>query len=383
MICGTLNPTSGAISTHGRIAALLELGSGFNPEFTGRENIYMNAAILGLSKEEIDMRFDDIIAFADIGDFIEQPAKSYSSGMVVRLAFSVAINVQPEILIVDEALSVGDELFQRKCFAKIEAVRESGCTILFVSHHGGQVIQLCDRALLIDKGQNILTDIPKAVVEKYQKLLYAPLNERDAVRAEIIKSDISQAKNIYKKIDPHSIKVFEEVPCTKSQHENFDPYLFPASTIEYKASGAIISGAKIETMDGHQINGLIRGRRYRYKYIVSFNKDAHSVRFGMSIKNTSGLLLGGAMSASSISGAVKKIKAGVEVSVEFIFDCNLNPGIYYFNTGAYCIENNIEMTLHRLTDILAFRVLSIKDNIETEILYFRVSPILKFSNNDI
>ena len=120
MICGTLNPSSGSITGTGRISALLELGSGFNPEFTGRENVYMNAAVLGLDKEEIDARFDGIAAFADIGDFIEQPVKTFSSGMVVRLAFSVAINVDPEILIVDEALSVGDELFQRKCFSRIE-----------------------------------------------------------------------------------------------------------------------------------------------------------------------------------------------------------------------------------------------------------------------
>ena len=133
MICGTLNPTSGSIQANGRIAALLELGSGFNPEFTGRENVYMNGSILGLSKEEIDSRFDDIAAFADIGEFIEQPVKTYSSGMMVRLAFSVAINVEPEILVVDEALSVGDEIFQRKCFSRIEAIRAGGATI----HIGG------------------------------------------------------------------------------------------------------------------------------------------------------------------------------------------------------------------------------------------------------
>ena len=123
LICGTLNPTGGSVQTNGRIAALLELGSGFNPEFTGRENVYMNAAVLGLSKSEVDARFDDIAAFAEIGQFIEQPVKTYSSGMTVRLAFSIAINVDPEILIVDEALSVGDELFQRKCFSRIEAIR--------------------------------------------------------------------------------------------------------------------------------------------------------------------------------------------------------------------------------------------------------------------
>lgn len=123
IICGTLAPTGGTVETRGRIAALLELGSGFNPEFTGRENVYMNAAVLGLSKKQVDDRFDDIAAFADIGQFIEQPVKTYSSGMYIRLAFAVAVNLDPEILIVDEALAVGDELFQRKCYSKIEAIK--------------------------------------------------------------------------------------------------------------------------------------------------------------------------------------------------------------------------------------------------------------------
>src|SRR5690348_2740583 len=142
MICGTLHPTAGRISVGGRIAALLELGAGFNPEFTGRENVYLNAAVIGLSREEIDARFDDIAAFADIGDFMEQPVKTYSSGMYVRLAFAVAINVDPEILVVDEALAVGDELFQRKCFARIDAIRSKGATILFVSHSANAVVEL-------------------------------------------------------------------------------------------------------------------------------------------------------------------------------------------------------------------------------------------------
>ena len=134
LICGTLNPTSGTIASNGRIAALLELGSGFNPEFTGRENVYMNAAVLGLSTDQIDACYERIVDFAEIGDFIDQPLKTYSSGMAIRLAFAVAVSVDPEILVVDEALSVGDELFQRKCFSRIEAIRDRGATILFVSH---------------------------------------------------------------------------------------------------------------------------------------------------------------------------------------------------------------------------------------------------------
>lgn len=160
LICGTLNPSGGEIQTHGRIAALLELGSGFNPEFSGRENVYMNAAVLGLSREETEARFAEIEAFAEIGEFIDQPVKTYSSGMMVRLAFAVAINVDAQVLIVDEALAVGDELFQRKCYARIEALKQKGATILFVSHSGGTVIELCDRALLLDRESSCSTVNP-------------------------------------------------------------------------------------------------------------------------------------------------------------------------------------------------------------------------------
>lgn len=153
VICGTLNPTSGNIQTNGRIAALLELGSGFNPEFTGRENIYLNGAVLGLSKEEIDKRFDEIAAFAEIGDFIEQPVKTYSSGMFVRLAFAIQANVDPEILIVDEALAVGDAYFVHRCMLRFNELQKLGTTILFVSHDANAVLNLCSRAIwLVDGG---------------------------------------------------------------------------------------------------------------------------------------------------------------------------------------------------------------------------------------
>lgn len=152
-ICGTLAPTTGSIETRGRVAALLELGAGFNPEFTGRENVYLNAMILGLARAEIDARFDDIAAFADIGEFIDRPVKTYSSGMYVRLAFAVAINVDPDILIVDEALSVGDARFQAKCMKRIRTFQANGSTILFVSHDVTSVRMLCDRALWLDGGK--------------------------------------------------------------------------------------------------------------------------------------------------------------------------------------------------------------------------------------
>lgn len=167
MICGTLTPTSGSIQTNGRIAALLELGSGFNPEFTGRENVYMNAAVLGLSQEEIDIHFDEIAAFADIGQFIEQPVKIYSSGMMVRLAFAISVCVDPDILIVDEALAVGDAAFQFKCMERLEVLTASGTTLLFVTHDLNLLRMFCDQVLYLKNGRERASGLAEDVTNIY------------------------------------------------------------------------------------------------------------------------------------------------------------------------------------------------------------------------
>ena len=172
MICGTLTPTGGSIETNGRIAALLELGSGFNPEFTGRENVYMNAGVLGLTNQEIDARFDEIVAFADIGDFIEQPVKTYSSGMFVRLAFAIQANVEPEILIIDEALAVGDAYFVHRCMLRFDELKKMGTTILFVSHDAGSVRNLCSRAIWLDNGSIMQIGNSSEVVDAYLAKLF-------------------------------------------------------------------------------------------------------------------------------------------------------------------------------------------------------------------
>jgi lipopolysaccharide transport system ATP-binding protein len=174
IICGTLAPTCGTFQARGRISALLELGSGFNPEFTGRENVYMNAAILGLSQEEIDEKYPAIVEFADIGDFINQPVKTYSNGMVVRLAFAVSASVDPDILVVDEALSVGDVLFQNKCFRKFRDVQEKGCTILFVTHSPDLLVRHCNRGILLDAGHLQYIGKPKEAVNRYLDLMFGP-----------------------------------------------------------------------------------------------------------------------------------------------------------------------------------------------------------------
>ncbi len=369
MICGTLSPTSGSITTHGRIAALLELGSGFNPEFTGRENVYMNASVLGLSKEEIDQRFDDIAAFADIGEFIEQPVKTYSSGMMVRLAFAVAISVDPDILIVDEALSVGDELFQRKCFSRIEATRNSGATILFVSHSGGTVVELCDRALLLDSGERLAMGSPKKIVGRYQKLLYTPQEKRGEIREEIRQDDERFA------VAPSNLDEFigftPEVSGALAQGLNtegelpdsFDPRLRPMTTIAYEPNGAIIQDPTIYALDGERVNNLTRGKIYRYRYRVVFDRPTSNVHFGMLIKTTSGLELGGASSASSNRNSLPFVTAGSSFLVEFEFTCRLNAGVYFLNSGVVGEKNGSETYLHRLIDATMFRVKPESDNL--------------------
>ena len=196
MICGTLTPTSGSIQTNGRIAALLELGSGFNPEFTGRENVYMNASVLGLSNEEIDTRFDEIVAFADIGDFIEQPVKTYSSGMYVRLAFAVIAYVNADILIIDEALAVGDVFFQQKCMRFLRALQNNGGTVVFVSHDTAAVISLCSSAILLSRDANAVLGKTSEICRMYIEDIYAERIPAEIIgQKEIIDPSIDQLKS--------------------------------------------------------------------------------------------------------------------------------------------------------------------------------------------
>ena len=368
IICGTLTPTGGEVSTNGRIAALLELGAGFNPEFTGRENVYLNAAVLGLADEEVRRRFDEIADFADIGDFIERPTKTYSSGMLIRLAFAVAINVDPEILVVDEALSVGDELFQRKCFAKIEKIKERGATILFVSHSGGTVIELCDRAMLIDGGERLLVGDPKTVIEAYQKLLYSSVDKAADVRKSLMQSGDS----IKNGAPGGQIAVIAESNNNDQLQEVFDENLKSSSEVSYAQRGAEIGEVAIYIEPNKRVNILVSGNTYVCRYKVSFHDAASGVRFGMLIKTTTGIALGGGISASSLASSVSYIESGSEVEVSFRFDCYLNPGVYFMNSGVLGIINGEETFLHRKIDTVVFRVLPNPRSLSTETVNFNI-----------
>lgn len=367
MICGTLHPTGGNISVRGRIAALLELGAGFNPEFTGRENVYLNAAVIGLARDEIDARFGDIATFADIGDFMEQPVKTYSSGMYVRLAFAVAINVDPEILVVDEALAVGDELFQRKCFARIDAIRSKGATILFVSHSANAVVELCDRAVLLDSGEMLAQASPKEIIDSYHKLLYSSPDDIEATRREIRRDSRAQA------IDDQ-----EQEGAAGNLHgeETYDPGLVPASTITLPSRGARINGVELLAEDGRSVNGLIRGRRYRFRFEVESSTPLFKVRFGCLIKSLSGLPICGTLSHPRLQEGVT-LGEGATASVEFAFDCLLNPGIYFLNAGVFGIKEEAEELLHRIVDAAAFRVLPVSANASTELVDFNCESLVK------
>jgi lipopolysaccharide transport system ATP-binding protein len=348
MICGTLEPTSGSVETRGRVAALLELGAGFNPEFTGRENVYMNATVLGLTQEEIQARFDEIAAFADIGDFIGQPVKHYSSGMYARLAFAVAINVDPNILIVDEALSVGDESFQRKCFARIEEIKRNGATIIFVSHSSSTIVALCDKAILIHDGKWLYTGSPKTAVSSYQKLMNAP-EKREQIVLEIanIQSN-SQGQDLSVNHVDYKVSAFQE----NEDDSSFDIGLVSKSAVIYEPNGALISAVRVEALDGRIVNILQNGKRYRICYQVKLESNLVGLRVSCAIKTTTGVEFGGAI-YPPIGEVGLSLNSDQLANVSLEFSCNLNPGTYFFNCG---ISGDFGV-LHRIIDASAFRVL--------------------------
>ncbi|MFC1850266.1 ABC transporter ATP-binding protein [candidate division CSSED10-310 bacterium] len=353
IICGLTEQTIGSVTIRGRLAALLELGAGFNPDFTGRENIYVNASIIGLEEDEIDERFDEIAAFADIGNFLDKPVKTYSAGMCARIAFAVAVHVEPDILAVDEILSVGDEAFQRKCFARINELKKRGTTILFVSHSAQAIIELCDRAFLLDQGQQLLEGHPKVVIACYQRLLYAP-DDKVAALHHIYRA-LSKSEERY---DPDIKQRFTKMERDSDlgDHEaDYDPNLKPQSTQAYGHGRATISDIHIVDARGQKVNILIHGQKYYYTYQVHFLKPAYYVRFGMLIKTIIGLELGG-MASHSPGQGTEFIDKGQNLKVTFPFVARLNAGTYFLNAGVLANEDEGEIYLHRILDACMFRI---------------------------
>jgi lipopolysaccharide transport system ATP-binding protein len=354
ILAGTLKPTQGAVQVNGRISALLELGTGFNPEFTGRENIYLNGQILGLSREEIEAKYDEIVAFSGIGEFVEMPVKTYSSGMYMRLGFAVAINVNPDVLIVDEALAVGDEAFQRKCYGRLTAFKENGGTILLVSHASSTIVELCDRALLLDSGERLLFGNPKLITAKYQKLIYAPPD-----RAAVLKAEIKALDSTPSAERPAPTAETLATGHTKRliESEVYDPAMIPKSTINYESCGARIENVRIENSHGEKVNVLERGGEYSYCYEVHFDEAAFNVRFAGLIKSVTGIELGGLQSHLAGDG-VEFIPAGTIASVRFKMKLNLLPNTYFTNAGVLAVSTGTETYLHRVIDVYMFRIVA-------------------------
>jgi len=338
LICGTLRATEGTVERSGRVSPLLELGSGFNPEFTGRENVELCATILGLRPAEVRDRFAEIVAFADIGDFLEQPIKLYSSGMRARLAFSVAVHVDPAILILDEILSVGDAAFQRRCYARLGEMKDRGVTILFVSHAPSAVVELCDRAVLIEAGERLITGDAKPVSQWYQKLIHASPANTPGVREEIRRADrerlepqVSTEDRAGHRAPPNKspLPVKESLPPSC---EAYLPSIKPKSTLTYSSNGASIQNARVETETGTRVNVLERGRVYCWCYEAVFDQTCEAVRFGMLLKALNGVELFGTASAEAPHNAAR-YEAGTRVRVRFRFRASLNHGVYFLNCG--------------------------------------------------
>jgi lipopolysaccharide transport system ATP-binding protein len=347
MICGTLNPTHGTVETHGRIAALLELGSGFNPEFTGRENVYMNAAVLGLEEAEIDARFDEIAEFADIGQFIEQSVKSYSSGMIVRLAFAVQAMIDPDIFIVDEALAVGDEKFQRKCFARLEELKSKGTSILFVSHSAATMIELCDRTLFLEQGNRLMYCQAPQAIRAYQALIYAPEGEYQRLVEKYRTFDAGGTAALPQ--EEH-----KPAPAPEEPVDAFDPGLIPDTTTIYPEQGGAIEKFSILDEQGRLVNVLQPGKVYQFEVIGNFQENFSGVFWGLHIRNISGAVVTGQRYPEE-GVFMENVRAGSKFNVKFSFRMDLLPGAYFAGGGIWSTQepNNV----HRILDAVMFRVM--------------------------
>jgi len=343
MICGTLSPTTGNITTNGRIAALLELGSGFNPEFTGRENVYMNASVLGLSKDEIDARFDEIVAFADIGEFIEQPVKTYSSGMMVRLAFAVQAQVEPNILIVDEALAVGDAKFQARCFERLKQLKEAGTSILLATHSTEQIVTHCSRAVLLDHGNVIEMGDPNRVVNCYLDLLFGKARKQpDPQKGSDTSTSLSRPS---------------------SGHLNFDGDVFSTrpgyNPLEYRwgdGAAKITDFCMFSENDAYP-TAINTGQTIVLDVAVKFLDTLRRPIFGIRIKTKEGVSVYGTNTEIlDIEKFKSKGRAGETVVVKVDFVCRLAPGDYFISLGVATSQGE-EITPHdRRYDSIHFQV---------------------------
>jgi ABC-type polysaccharide/polyol phosphate transport system ATPase subunit len=333
IITGTLEPTHGTVRHGGRIAALLELGAGFNPEFTGIENIFMNSALMGLSKFETERLLPEIKSFAEIGDFIDQPLKTYSSGMYIRLAFATAIASSPQILIVDEALSVGDAVFQHRCTRRIKEMQENGTTILFVSHDPGAIRALCSRAILLNNGQIIADGAPADVLDRYQKVIM----DREAAYAE---GQLTLANQRRRDKSP----AVAEIPATAT----------PQFTYRHGNGNAEIVSVDLLNRERRPVKLVDTGELVHVRVRAVFHEDIDDPVYGIIIRNRHGIHLYGTNShVQGLHGG--RVKRGDTVETTFSFNCWLAPDLYSISIA---VHSPTAVSFDWMDGALFFRVFS-------------------------
>lgn len=347
IITGVLNPTGGRVEIDGRISALLELGAGFNMEYTGIENIYLNGTMMGFSNEEIEARMDDILNFADIGEFVHQPVKTYSSGMFVRLAFAVAINIEPEILIVDEALSVGDVFFQSKCYHKFEEFKRMGKTILFVSHDLSSISKYCDRVVLLDKGHKRAEGAPKQIVDMYKKLLVNQLNSDEG-------PDTVSGKKA------GNTAVRDKAQGDRSEWKR--SLVLNPQIVEYGEKQAEIIDFAVLDKEGQISNAVEKGEMCTIKMKVRTNREVENPIFAFTIKNLQGTEITGTNSYFE-GQEIGDLPAGAEKEITFEQEMNLQGGEYLISLGCTGYIKGEFHVYHRLYDVCNLTVVSYKNTV--------------------
>ncbi len=329
IITGVLSPTQGKVEIDGRISALLELGAGFNMEYTGVENIYLNGTMMGFSREEVDSRMQSILEFADIGEYVNQPVKTYSSGMFVRLAFAVAINIDPEILIVDEALSVGDVFFQSKCYKKFEEFKEAGKTIIFVSHDLSSIQKYCDRAILLDKGSKIGEGKPSEIIDMYKRAMVGMLEDE----AE------------------------EEKEQDKAQPIPLNP-----DVQEYGDRLIEITGFSIIDNTGKATTTLIKGDAFTIQVKITSHIETSDPIVAFTIKDPKGTDITG--TNTMFEGInVGNMSVGDERTISFKQNLDIQGGQYILSLGCTRYENDDFKVYHRLYDVCSIAVVSSKNTV--------------------
>ena len=345
IITGVLSPTTGTAEVSGNISALLELGAGFNSEYTGLENIYMNGTMMGFSRQEMERRMDDILRFADIGDFVNQPVKTYSSGMFVRLAFALAINVDPEILIVDEALSVGDVFFQAKCYRRMEEMMKNGTTILMVSHDMGSIIKYCDKVVLLNRGHFVAQGEAGKMVDLYKKIL---ANQTDEL-AEALIEEKKEALGL-------------PVETTVSDKRMKDRMNLNPEVQEYGDGRASFEDFGTLDARGNVTNLLLKGEMFTIRERIRFHAPIEMPIFTYTLRDKKGTDITG--TNTMFEGAdIKPVKDGDVYTVSFRQKMNLQGGEYLLSMSCTGYENGEHVVYHRLYNVLSLTVISNKNTV--------------------